>query len=330
MKTIGWGMIGCGDVTEVKNGPGLYTANNSKLVGITNRTLSKAYDWVKRHGAGKVYESVQELLSDNEIDIVYIATTPDSHKKYAIMCAEAGKHCYVEKPIALSYEDAEEIKKAFEKSGTKIFVAHYRREMERFKTIKKLMEDGKIGRVRAADILHTQVLEEAEKSAEGKPWRVCSEVSGGGHFFEGDIHMVDLTDFFFGPAYDVKINADNQTGFYSGEDIVSLTMRTQSGVIVSGMWYYTAFKGLDCYRIIGDRGMITFKYEDNLSPIEVNTIEGTEELIPPVPENIGTPMIQSIVDELNGTGKCASTLDSAMRSLKIASDAVKIYRETRK
>ena len=111
---------------------------------------------MERHGAGKVYDSVEELLSDPEIDIVYIATTPDCHKDLAIACAEAGKHCYVEKPIALSYEEAEEIQRAFEKSGTKIFVAHYRRGMSRYRKIKRLLEEGAIGKVRGMQMLRTQ------------------------------------------------------------------------------------------------------------------------------------------------------------------------------
>ena len=102
-RQIGWGMIGCGDVTEQKNGPGLYLANRSRLVGVANRTRARAEDWVRRHGAGRVYESAEALLAEPAVDIVYVATTPDCHKKYAIACAEAWKHCYLEKPKALSY-----------------------------------------------------------------------------------------------------------------------------------------------------------------------------------------------------------------------------------
>ena len=78
MNETVWGMIGCGDVTEKKSGPGLYKANGSRLKGVYNRTEAKAHDWVQRHGYGQVYTTVEELLADEEITAVYIATTDHS------------------------------------------------------------------------------------------------------------------------------------------------------------------------------------------------------------------------------------------------------------
>ena len=84
MKETVWGMIGCGDVTEKKSGPGLYKANGSRLKGVYNRTEAKAHDWVQRHGYGQVYTTVEELLADEEIMAVYIATPPATHFDYAM------------------------------------------------------------------------------------------------------------------------------------------------------------------------------------------------------------------------------------------------------
>lgn len=119
---IVWGMIGCGDVTEVKNGPGLYMAEHSSLKGVWNRTHAKAVSWTERHGHGIVYDTVDALLSGPEIDIVYIATTPDTHAELAIRCAEAGKHTLVEKPVAPTLEEGKRMQEAFRKAGKKCFV----------------------------------------------------------------------------------------------------------------------------------------------------------------------------------------------------------------
>mgnify|MGYP001453282255 CR=1 FL=1 len=119
MKTIHWAMIGTGDVTEKKSGPGFYKAKNSVLYGVTNRTLAKAEDYAKRHHVEKVFASVDDLLADPKVDAVYIATPPGSHKDYALRCAEAGKVCYIEKPIALTYNEALEISEAFKKAMLK-------------------------------------------------------------------------------------------------------------------------------------------------------------------------------------------------------------------
>lgn len=321
---IGWGMIGCGDVTEEKNGPGLYQAAHSRLVGVTNRTRSRAEDWVRRHGAGSVYESVEALLREPRIDIVYVATTPDTHRQYAIACAEAGKHCYLEKPVALSYEEAEDIRRAFEASGTRIFVAHYRRGMSRYKELRRLLAEGAIGKVRGMQILRTQVQTPEERLPEAeKPWRVRSGVSGGSHFFEGDIHMLDLADYLVGPAKTFQLQVSNETGYYRGEDVVSLSMLTETGVMVSGLWCYAAWEALDRVVIFGDGGTVQFSYGKNTDPITLETAAGVRRITPFVHPNVGTEQIQDIVDELRGCGACTSTLAAAMRSLKITDAAEK-------
>lgn len=326
-NAICWGMIGCGDVTEVKNGPGLYLAEHSHLCGVVNRTRSKAEDWVKRHRAGKVYDSVEELLSQPEIDIVYVATTPDCHKQYAIACAEAGKHCYLEKPIALSYEEAEEIQAAFAASGTKISVAHYRRGMSRYKEIRRLLEEGAIGKVRGMQMLRTQKQTALERlPEEQKPWRVRSGISGGGHFFEGDIHMLDLADFLVGPAADFKVELGNETRVYDAADTVALSMRTTTGVMVSGLWCYATDVEQDRTIIYGDRGSITYQYGRNDAPIRLETVDGVREFTPFLHPNVGTEQIQDIVNELLGHGSCTSTLEAAMRSLRITDFAEKLWK----
>ena len=103
-EIIRWGIIGCGDVVETKNGPAFYLAEGSELAGIWNRTKSKAVDWCQRHGHGHAYDTLEELLKDPTIDIIYVATPPNVHKQYAIQVAQAHKHCYLEKPIALSWK----------------------------------------------------------------------------------------------------------------------------------------------------------------------------------------------------------------------------------
>ncbi|MDR3200092.1 MAG: Gfo/Idh/MocA family oxidoreductase, partial [Spirochaetales bacterium] len=213
---IKWGMIGCGEVTEVKNGPGLYKCRDSRLVGVTNRTLSKAEDWVKRHRHGKVFAGVPELLACPDIDIVYVATTPDTHKEFALLCARAGKHCYLEKPIVHSYEDAVELQKAFDSAGKKIFVAHYRRGLPQTRKMKELI--AKIAPVRCVRVICTD-----KGTIPG--WRDHPEISGGGLFFEGGVHVVDLIDYHFGPLHDWNVDAVNYGGKAPAEDAVVLSSR---------------------------------------------------------------------------------------------------------
>ena len=102
-KVIRWGIIGCGDVTEVKSGPALQNTKNSKLVAVMRRNADLAADYARRHNVPRWYSDAQQLINDPEVDIVYIATPPASHKEYVLICAKAGKPVYVEKPMALNF-----------------------------------------------------------------------------------------------------------------------------------------------------------------------------------------------------------------------------------
>jgi hypothetical protein len=96
---IRWGIIGCGDVTEVKSGPGFQKSTSSKLVAVMRRNAILAEDYARRHGVPKWYSDADALINDPEVDAVYIATPPGSHLEYALRVAAAGKPCHVETPI---------------------------------------------------------------------------------------------------------------------------------------------------------------------------------------------------------------------------------------
>ena len=100
MKTIRWGIIGCGDVTEVKSGPAFQKAVGSELVAVMRRDATKAADYAKRHGVSRWYDDADRLIADPQVDAVYVATPPGVHEMYAMKVCAAGKPCYVEKPMA--------------------------------------------------------------------------------------------------------------------------------------------------------------------------------------------------------------------------------------
>ena len=344
--TIVWGIIGCGNVVETKNGPATFLAEGSELAGVWNRTRSKAESWTASVGHGRVYDTMEELLADPAIDIVYIATTPDCHLEQALAVAAAGKHCYVDKPIALSYAEAEQMRDAFAAAGTRCFVGHYRRGMPRYRTLKRLLDEGAIGKVRGVQVIRTQ-RQTAEELLpyEQKPWRVRPEVSGGSHFYEGDAHMLDLIDFLVGPLTSWNLEVTNETGCYPREDAVALSGFSENHVMVSAIWCYATYKAIDRFLIFGDAGSIEFPYYDNAAPLRLECLAGDpashiahEGVMGGVREEAplemreietetqavpGLGQIQDIVDELLGVpgAQCFSTLDSAMRSLRITDAA---------
>ena len=82
VNTIGWGIIGCGNVTEVKSGPAFQQVPNSKLVAVMRRDASKAADYALRHGVPKWYSDATQLINDPAVTAIYIATPPAFHEAY--------------------------------------------------------------------------------------------------------------------------------------------------------------------------------------------------------------------------------------------------------
>jgi len=130
---VRWGIIGCGDVTEVKSGPAYQLTKGFELHAVMRRDAGKAEDYARRHQVPKFYSDADELINDPEVNAVYIATPPDSHRYYALKVAQVGKVCCIEKPMASNYEDSLAIQSAFKRKKLPLFIAYYRRTLPRRK-----------------------------------------------------------------------------------------------------------------------------------------------------------------------------------------------------
>jgi predicted dehydrogenase len=321
MRTIRWGIIGCGDVTEVKSGPGFQKAINSKLVAVMRRSGDLAKDYAHRHNVPKWYDNAEELINDPEIDAVYIATPPSAHKEYTLLTARAGKPVYVEKPMAINTEECRIMIDACKNAGIPLFVAYYRRALSRFLKIKELIDTRTIGTVRFVNIIFYQP---HAVPASGLPWRVQPKISGGGLFVDLASHMLDFLDFVFGPIESVHGFASNQQELYPAEDIVSGTFTFQSHVQGTGTWCFSGFQKFDCTEIVGERGKISFSTFD-AQPIRLTTPSGVTEFSIEYPPHIQQPLIQIVVDELNGMGKSPSTGETALRTTWVMEQMMKNY-----
>jgi predicted dehydrogenase len=326
MKTIRWGMIGCGAVTEVKSGPGFYKANHSALVAVTSRDATHAQSFSARHCVAKTYHSSEELVADPDIDAVYIATPPSSHKPLSLLVARAGKHVYIEKPMAMRFEECREIVDACEQMGVRLFVAFYRRAMPRFLKVKEWIDSGAIGEVRNVRAVQHQPPAAEDLSRATLPWRLRPEIAGGGKFLDMGIHELDLFDFLFGAIEEVHGIASNRAGLYDVEDTVTATWRHASGVQGCGSWCYVSGYGEDDIQIVGSTGTIGFEFFSD-KPLRLVTAEGEQLLEIANPPHVQQPFIQSIVDDLNGVAPCPGSVDSAVRSTWVADEILRNYRK---
>ena len=316
MEPVRWGIIGCGDVTEVKSGPGFQKADGSRLVAVMRRSGELARNYAQRHQVPRWYDDAAQLIADPQVDAVYIATPPSSHMQYTLQVAAAGKAVYVEKPMAFSSPDCQEMISACELAGVPLFVAYYRRALPRFLKVKELVETGAVGDIRFVTIELTQRPPEQPLAADKLPWRLRPDISGGGHFMDLACHTLDFLDYLLGPIATAGGAASNQGGFYPAEDIVSASFRFQSGVHGTGLWCFTSYAPVDRVELTGTRGVIRFASFAN-DPIVLTTNAGSQEFQIEHPAHVQQPLIQQIVNQLQGSGQCVSTGESASRTTRV-------------
>jgi predicted dehydrogenase len=248
---IRWGIIGCGDVTEVKSGPGFQKATGSSLVAVMRRDSAKAEDYARRHGVPKVHRHADDLIADSEVDAVYIATTPSSHCDLALRVANARKPCLVEKPMALNHGDCQQMVAAFRRSEVPLWVAYYRRALPRFLLVRDLLNGGAIGRLTSVDVEVTQPLATGEKASN---WRFDPKIAGAGLLFDLGSHSLDLVDFLAGQIRRVAGFAANTGGAYAAEDVTVASFLVDGGVPGTGLWNFNAGGATDRIRFVGSDG----------------------------------------------------------------------------
>lgn len=319
MSNIRWGIVGCGDVTEIKSGPAFQKATGSELIAVMRRNGALARDYAERHGVPRWYDDAEQLIADGEVDAVYIATPPAVHREIIQKVARAGKPIYVEKPMATSYEASQEAVQICKEAGVPLHVAYYRRGMEKYRAVATMLDEGVIGEVRHVHIsLHAPAI--GPDSAGQLPWRVRPELSGGGLILDVGSHGLDLLDFYFGPINEVYGIASNQGGMYSVEDMVTGTWRHESGVHGSGSWCFAADHEEDQLSIYGSTGRITVSVLDIGGPVVVHTAAGEQVTSYGVPEHVQQPLIQMVTDDLRGIGASPSTGESAVRTDRVLAE----------
>jgi predicted dehydrogenase len=322
---INWGIIGCGKVTEQKSGPAFSKVAGSRLVAVMRRDKALAEDYARRHNVPRFYSDPDQLISDKEVNAVYIATPPGSHADYAIRALKAGKPVYIEKPMAANYRECVMINEMAELTGIPVYVAYYRRTLPGFQLIKKLIDAGEIGKPRFANFQIYNYASEDEKSG-NLPWRVIPEISGAGHFFDLGSHQLDFLDYLFGPVLKVSSLTANQGQLYKAEDFVSASFLFRDNIVGNGIWSFSVSReaNRDYFEITGDKGIIktsTFTYD----PIVLVNSAGTKEFMNERPENIQFYLIEQIVRALSGEGDVVSTGATAARTSRVLDEVVREY-----
>jgi len=317
-QTIRWGIIGVGEVCEVKSGPAFYKLEHSQLLAVMRRDGAKAQDFAARHGVAHWYDNADALLANPDIDAIYIATPPAQHRDYALAALNAGKHVYIEKPVTLNAAECDDIIAAEKSARTKIVVAHYRRHVPCFMKFAELLRSGAIGTPLMAQIDMLQpaasdIIQNTENN-----WRVNPALSGGGLFHDLAPHQLDIILRWFGPVVSAKGISLNQRQHNTAADCTHGWAQLESGVVLQGRWHFAVSpqQTRDHCEIIGTEGKLSINFFGQ-QKIRLENKDGPQEIVIPNPEHIQQPMIEQVNNYFRGSGDnpCSVSEAKAVMSL---------------
>jgi len=295
-----WGLVGTGAIANKRVGPALREATDSHLVAVCDVAPEAAEDFARRFGVQRVYTSLGRLLNNDEIDAVYLATPIFLHAPQAIQALQAGKHVLVEKPMALTVEEGEQMVRVARETGKTLATAYYRRFFPKVQRAQQLIEDGTLGQVvMVASMYHTWY-----HPAPGAPgsWRAQKARSGGGVLWDMGSHRFDLLVGLFGMPSTVWATTETLAHDYEVEDTASVFMKLGNGAQCMSTWQWSSQTWVDHLSIIGTKGKIVMEPVDSpnftLFIGKDRSQERHDEQIP-LPDNVHLPMVQNFIDAVS-------------------------------
>lgn len=220
-----WGLVGLGRIADTEIAPAIAAAADHELAVVVSRDHEKAEQFARAHGAGRGTASYDDLLADDSVDGVYIATPNALHSQQVIAAAAAGKHVLCDKPLATSVGDAEKAVAACRDAGVGLGVMFQTRRFHGMPETAELVRTGALGRV---------VLAQVEMSAGRnlpKGWRTDPALAGLGTINNVGVHAFDLLRYLLGAEVtEVTAMVDRDEGM-SVDTAAAVLLRFDSGTI---------------------------------------------------------------------------------------------------
>lgn len=249
-----WGLIGCGDIARKRVAPALRDLACSELIAVSRARSELAASFAKDFGATRCHAEWRDLLSDDEIDAVYIATPVHLHAAQAIAAAEAGKHVLCEKPMAMNPQECDRMIDAARSHRVKLGIAYYRRFYPVVARVKEIIESGEIGVPSLAQIEAFEWFNPA--AGDPRSWLLQKHLAGGGPMFDFGCHRIEVLLNIFGPISQVKAITANTVFDREVEDTASALFRFSGGACGVLSVSHAVAKAKDTLNIFGTLGSI--------------------------------------------------------------------------
>lgn len=274
---IGWGLVGCGDISNKRVAPAIKSQPDSILLAVMSPYANELEGFMKRHGIPEGYITLEDMLNNKEIDAIYVATPIFLHYEIAVQALKAGKHVLVEKPMAMNNEECENLISEAEKQGVRLGVAYYRRFFPKMAEIKRLISENIIGDVIGARIVFHSWYNPGKEDP--KYWRVIKSKGGGGPLWDMGSHKIDMLIELLDMPKSVSALMSTQTHDYEAEDSCSVLLELENGAHCLASFNWNSKVWADEFVILGTNGKIV------LNPCDGDSVE--LELVPSRMKGIG-------------------------------------------
>ncbi len=223
----GFAIIGCGVIAGI-HAEAIAKIENAKLIGVYDFSSERAKEFADKYDC-KAYETQEKLLADSAVEIVNICTPSGLHYKQIVACAEAKKNVIVEKPMAITREQIEEVVKAVEENGVKLEVISQLRFTYAIRTLKKAIDEGRLGKIYIAD--YKMKYYRSPEYYAGSNWRGTWSMDGGGALMNQGIHGIDLIQYIMGGIKSVYADCKTIGRKIEVEDTANVLVEYNSGAV---------------------------------------------------------------------------------------------------
>jgi 1,5-anhydro-D-fructose reductase (1,5-anhydro-D-mannitol-forming) len=317
-KKLGWGFIGASDIAKTRMLEAINSQPDSSVTAVMSSSPERARRYAAENGIPRAYSSIDDLLADPSVDVVYISTTNDRHKGEVLAAAKAGKHTLCEKPLALHLADAREMVEVCRKAGVVIGTNHHLRNAVTHRTMRKLVAEGAIGKPLAARVFHAVYLPPRLQG-----WRLEKPEAGGGVVLDITVHDADTLHFVLGDDA-VKVTAvTKQQGLgKSGlEDAVMGVIDFKNGTLAQFHDAFTIQHAYTGFEVHGTEGSL---YAEDVMTQEpkgrlfLRRQETRQEVDLGRHENLYVHQVRHFNAAVCGNGKPFATGEDGIRSLAVA------------
>ncbi|QHC35574.1 Gfo/Idh/MocA family protein [Komagataeibacter xylinus] len=313
---IGWALIGASNVARQWIVDAIRAQPDSQILNVLSSNEERGARFATENGIPAHTTDIDAILSDGNVDAVYISTANQFHCSQTLAAASAGKNILCEKPVALSVDDARKMMTACHDAGVVLGVNHHLRCNAMHQKLRQLLAAGEIGRLNAVRVFHANFLPQALQG-----WRI-NDPNGGGLILDSTIHDIDTLRFLIGsnPTHVMAMTQSGRLAHDGVEDGIMVVMRFPGDVLVQIHGSYTVPFSEGGVEFYGSHGVLIGR--DCMSQRAAGRLfmrhaDGERE-IPVHHHNLYHHALAAFSNAVRGTGQPAATGEDGLAALAIA------------